>query len=177
MNLVECLMKTGLTRHESELYIALCGKLTGYEAAKITGIPRANAYQALAGLVDKGGAYTIEGAVSHYTAMHVNEYCANVMVHLKEVTEKIKHDCPKVRKPSEPYIIVTGYKHIVDKIRNMVGSAKERVYVSMSEKELPFFKEGLERAVEKGLRWWQLYQETLALKGLLYTKQTNNRGR
>ncbi len=48
MNLEECLMKTGLTRHESELYIALCreGELTGYEAAKITGIPRANAYQA-----------------------------------------------------------------------------------------------------------------------------------
>ena len=94
LNLVEYLMKTGLTRHESELYIALCreGELTGYEAAKITGIPRANAYQALSGLVDKGGAYTIEGSVQHYIAVPVNEYCENVIFHMREVTEKIRRE-------------------------------------------------------------------------------------
>ena len=43
MTLIQCLMKTGLTRHESELYVALCreGEMNGYEAAKATGIPRA----------------------------------------------------------------------------------------------------------------------------------------
>lgn len=154
MSLVENLMKTGLTRHESELYIALCreGELTGYEAAKITGIPRANAYQALSGLVDKGGAYVIEGSVQHYTAVPVDEYCENVIFHMKEATEKIKHECPQSRKPSEPYITVTGFGHIKDKIRNIISSAKERVYVSMSEKELPFLKEELETAAKRELK-------------------------
>lgn len=178
MDIIECLMKTGLTRHESELYIALCreGELTGYEAAKITGIPRANAYQALAGLVDKGGSYTVEGTVPHYSAVPVDEYCSNVMVHLKEVVEKIKCDCPEVRKPSEPYITITGFKHIVDKLRNIVSSAKERVYVSMSEKELPFLKDELERAVGRGLKVVAIVSGDFNLEGVVAHKITKQSG-
>ena len=178
MNLVENLMKTGLTRHESELYIALCreGELTGYEAAKITGIPRANAYQALSGLVDKGGAYVIEGSVQHYTAVPVDEYCENVIFHMKEATEKIKHECPQSRKPSEPYITVTGFGHIKDKIRNIISSAKERVYVSMSEKELPFLKEELERAAERGLKVVAIVSGDFGINGAVIHRITKQSG-
>lgn len=154
MNLIECLMKTGLTRHESELYIALCseGELTGYEAAKTTGIPRSNTYQALAGLVDKGGAYIIEGSVQHYAAVPVNEYCSNVLFHIREVVEKIKCECPISRKTSEPYITIVGFKHIIDKMRNIINDAAERVYISISEKELTYLRDELEKAVERGLK-------------------------
>lgn len=154
LNLIECLMKTGLTRHESELYIALCreGELTGYEAAKITGIPRANAYQALAASVDKGAVYIVEGAVPRYVAVPVEEYCRNVIHHMREIIEQIKHDCPKPRTTSEPYVTVTGFKHILDKIRNILNDANERVYVSMSEKELPYLKEELEKTAQRGLK-------------------------
>jgi Predicted transcriptional regulators len=169
MNLVECLMKTGLTRNESELYITLCreDELSGYEAAKITGIPRANAYQALAGLVDKGGAHTIEGGVPHYTAVPANEYCDNVMQHMNEVIEKIKSGCPEIRKPSESYVTITGFKHIVDKIKNIVSNAKERVYVSMSEKEAVFLKDDLEKAAERGLKVVAIVSGDFDLKGVV----------
>ncbi len=54
MDLVDSLMKAGFTRHEAVLYLTLSreGELTGYEAAKISNIPRSNAYLALAGLVE-----------------------------------------------------------------------------------------------------------------------------
>ncbi len=154
MNLIECLMKTGLTRHESELYITLCrdGELTGYEAAKSAGIPRANAYQALSGLADKGGAYIIEGAVQRYTAVPVDEYCNNVVQHMEEIAEKIKHGCPELRKPSEPYVTITGFNHITDKMKNIINNAKERIYVSLCEEDFRNFKEDLGSAVEKGLK-------------------------
>ena len=92
MTLIECLMKTGLTRHESELYVALCreGEMNGYEAAKATGIPRANAYQALSSLADKGGAYIIEGPVLRYAAVPVEEYCSNVLFHMKSALDQIR---------------------------------------------------------------------------------------
>jgi HTH-type transcriptional regulator, sugar sensing transcriptional regulator len=178
LNLIECLMKTGLTRHESELYITLCreGELTGYEAAKIAGIPRANAYQALAGLVDKGGSYTVEGTVPHYSAVPVDEYCSNIIAHMKEIIEIIKHDCPDVRKPSEPYVTITGFKHIIDKMRNIVSSAKERVYVSMSEKELSFLKEELEGAAGKGLKVVAIISGDFDLQGVVMHKITKQSG-
>lgn len=58
MDLNDALMCFGLTRQESSLYLTLLsdGALTGYEAAKRTGISRSNTYTALACLVDKGAA-------------------------------------------------------------------------------------------------------------------------
>ena len=68
MDNVERLMEFGLTRHEASLYILLTleGSLNGYEAAKQSGISRSNAYNALAGLVDKGAAYTR----GRYSSLH-----------------------------------------------------------------------------------------------------------
>jgi len=154
LNLIECLMKTGLTRHESELYIALCreGELTGYEAAKVTGIPRANAYQALAALVEKGGAYLVERSVPHYISVPVDEYCKNVLSHMEEVVEIIKRECPKGPEPYEPYITITGFKHILDKMKNIIGEAKERVYISMSDNEFAYIINEIQNAVKRGVK-------------------------
>lgn len=152
MKLVESLMKTGLTKNESELYIVLCreGELTGYEAAKLSGISRANAYQVLSGLVDKGGAYIIEGTVPRYTAVPVAEYCSNFINHMKEVVEVIKRECPEIQEKTEGYITLYGAQNILDKIHNIIKNAKERVYVSLSENEVDYFKEALEASASKG---------------------------
>ena len=59
MVIAEKLQAFGLTRQEAAIYLCLCrnGTLTGYEAAKLTGISRSNVYNALAGLTEKGAAY------------------------------------------------------------------------------------------------------------------------
>ncbi len=178
MALIENLMKTGLTRHESELYIALCreGELTGYEAAKITGIPRANAYQALAGLVDKGGAYIVEGSVQHYIAVPVNEYCVNVTNHLQDVVEEIKRNAPVARIPSEPYITITGFRHIINKMKNIIKEAKERVYISISEIQLSYIKDDLIKASERGLKVVAIISGDISLPGVLVHQISKNPG-
>ena len=167
MNLIDCLMKTGLTKHESELYIALCreGELNGYEAAKVTGIPRANAYQALAALTDKGGAYIIEGAVPHYMAVPVNEYCDNTLSHLSGVLEEIRRECPVGKTQSEPYITISGFEHVVDKMKNMINQAKERIYISLSDQEMPYVRDELKKACERGLKVVAIVSGSVTLKG------------
>jgi Predicted transcriptional regulators len=178
MNIVENLMKTGLTRNESELYIALCkeGELNGYEAAKITGIPRANTYQALAGLVDKGGAYVIEGSVQRYTAVPVEEYCKNIKVHMEEVLEKIKQDCPVIKEPAEAYITIKGFSNIIDKIKNIIDAAKERVYVSVADSELKYIKEKLESSAERGLKVVVIVSGDIEITGAIVHKIAKSSG-
>lgn len=174
VTLIECLMKTGLTRHESELYVALCreGEMNGYEAAKVTGIPRANAYQALASLAEKGGAYIIEGPVLRYAAVPVEEYCDNVLAHMKDVLEQIKKECPRGKPQHEPYITITGFRHIVDKMRNMIRQARERVYVSLSEKEMEYICEELMDAAKRGLKVVVISSAGVELEGAItYTIQ------
>ena len=62
VDLIESLTATGLTRQEAQLYLLLHteGVMTGYEAAKQSGISRSNAYMSLAGLVAKGAARRID---------------------------------------------------------------------------------------------------------------------
>ena len=59
MEITECLMHFNLTRQEATLYLLLlkAGRLTGYEAAKQTGISRSNniAFQHLHGFGRIGG--------------------------------------------------------------------------------------------------------------------------
>jgi sugar-specific transcriptional regulator TrmB len=169
LKLIEGLMKTGLTKNESELYIVLCreGEVTGYEAAKLSGIPRANAYQVLAGLVEKGGAYVIEGVVPRYAAVPVEEYCANFLNHMKEVVEIIRTECPAIQEPADGYITVSGLQNIIDKIRNIIENATERVYVSVSENEIDYFKEALEAAAAKGLKVVAIISGDIELQGVI----------
>ncbi len=162
-------MKTGLTKNESELYIVLCkeGELTGYEAAKLSGIPRANAYQGLSGLVDKGAACLIEASVPRYVAVPVKEYCSNFLAHMKEIVEVIKKECPHSKEISEGYQTISGLQHIKDKIHTIIDNAKERVYVSISEKELAYFKEDLEAAAARGLKVVAIMSGEATLKDVI----------
>ncbi len=65
----ERLMEFGLTRQEAGIYECLLeeGKITGYEAAKILGISRSNAYNSLASMTEKGASYLAdEGTTRKY---------------------------------------------------------------------------------------------------------------
>jgi sugar-specific transcriptional regulator TrmB len=98
MALLDNLIETGLTRHEAQLYLLLNaeGVMTGYEAAKQTGISRSNIYTALAGLVSKAGRVQIDGEVTRYSAIPASEFCANKRRHyemiLREIQEEMRPD-------------------------------------------------------------------------------------
>ena len=100
MDNVERLMEFGLTRHEASLYILLTleGSLNGYEAAKQSGISRSNAYNALAGLVDKGAAYIQEEDTVRYTPVAIEEFCSNKIRHLEQKKTELIAELPGKRK-------------------------------------------------------------------------------
>jgi sugar-specific transcriptional regulator TrmB len=154
MDIVECLMQIGFTKHEAVLYITLCreGELTGYEAAKISGIPRSNAYLALAGLVEKGGAFRIDSDAVKYTAVPAAELIYNVRRKTEKMFELIEENVPLREKPGEPYITISGRQHIIDKMSHIISHAAERVYLSASPVEVEFVKRELLEARDRGLK-------------------------
>ena len=105
MDNVERLMEFGLTRHEASLYILLTleGSLNGYEAAKQSGISRSNAYNALAGLVDKGAAYIQEEDTVRYTPVAIEEFCSNKIRHLEQKKTELIAELPGKRKNEGGY--------------------------------------------------------------------------
>ena len=130
MNLIEGLTNFNLTKQEATLYVLLLksGQMTGYEAAKHTGISRSNTYTALAGLVDKGAAYVLEeGKVTRYTPVPAAEFCSNKISCLEEIKKDILQQLPVLNNDPEGYITIKGAQEIINKMRNTVRQAQAKL--------------------------------------------------
>jgi Predicted transcriptional regulators len=154
MDLYEAFLKAGFTKHESILYLTLCreGEISGYEAAKLTGISRSNVYLALAGLVEKGGACRIDGTTVKYLAVPVTELVQNIRRQIDEALTFIAKNVPLRDEPLEPFITITGSSQIINKMKNIISGASERLYLSCSQAELSLVEDEIIMARDKGLK-------------------------
>lgn len=178
LDIIESLMKIGFTKHESMLYTVLCkeGELTGYEAAKISGITRSNAYLALAGLVDKGGVYKIGGDPARYISVTATEIVQNMRREFNEIYDYILENIPERVITSEPYSTISGKMNIVNKMKNIVSQADERVYVSVSGSELEYVKEEVRAAVKRGLKVVVITSDSYDEDGVIVYKKEKQPG-
>lgn len=149
---IERLLLFGLTRQEAVVYVCLVEnkELTGYEAAKLTGISRSNVYNALAGLSEKGASYLLEGNVSKYIAVPIAEFCNNKIRRLEEEREFLKENMPKAQETFEGYLTIQGYQNILDKVFYMIRTAQYRLYLSADADFIELLREPLEEAIQRG---------------------------
>lgn len=155
MELIEGLTHFNLTKQEATLYVLLLkeGYLTGYEAAKQTGISRSNTYTALAGLVEKGAAYVLEeGKVTRYTPVAPEEFCTNKIDRLQEIKQKVLSQLPALKSDAEGYITIKGELEIINKLKNTVRQAEARIYVSANKRVMELLKSELVDALDRGLK-------------------------
>jgi sugar-specific transcriptional regulator TrmB len=154
MDVIDALMQVGFTKHESMLYVTLCreGELTGYEASKITGIPRSNAYLGLAGLSDKGGAYKIEGETAKYAALDSSELIENLKRNFSQVIKVIEEEIPQTDKSRDNFITINGNTQVLNKMKNLINQAQHRVYISISGDQLEYVLDELKCASSRGLK-------------------------
>ena len=141
MVIAEKLQAFGLTRQEAAIYLCLCrnGTLTGYEAAKLTGISRSNVYNALAGLTEKGAAYLMEGSASRYTPVPVGELCDDKLRAMREAKVWLEQNVPRAIQPEDGYTTIVGEQQILDRMHHMLESAEKRVYLAASRERIEAF--------------------------------------
>lgn len=174
MERIENLVEFGLTRQEANIYLLLTteGELTGYEVAKHTGISRSNTYNALAGLVDKGAAYVIEGSAVKYSPVNIDEFCSNKIRYLSNIYNTLKNSMPSRRVETNGYITIKGEKHIYDKMTNMLLDAKERVYLSVENNVLVKFDTELKNLINNNIKVVLITNEPYKCNGaVLYYAQ------
>jgi sugar-specific transcriptional regulator TrmB len=151
---IEKLMTFGLSRQEATIYMSLLMKseLTGYEAAKSTGISRSNVYSALAGLTEKGAAYVMEGTATKYIPVVVEEFCKNKIKIMMEEQQFLVENVPVPEEQMEGYITIEGDRNIVNKMRNMMTLAEQRIYLSMSYQNLLSFEKEIKECVSRNIK-------------------------
>ncbi|MGN1147188.1 MAG: TrmB family transcriptional regulator [Lachnospiraceae bacterium] len=151
---IEKLMMFGMTRQEAVIYLCLFqnGELTGYEAAKQTGLSRSNVYSGLAALVEQGAAYVAGGSASKYTAVPIEEFCENYIGRLGQAKEFLQKNMPKPQMCGEGYITIAGPRHIRDKILHLLRGAQKRIYLSAPVQVLEAFSEELVDLLRRGIK-------------------------
>lgn len=173
MDAVETLMQFELTRREALIYLELIsqGNMNGYEVAKNMGLSRSNAYTSLASLVDKGCAYAIEGATVQYTPVAVEEFCGNKIRKLRDAMEYLCKAVPERKEPDEQgYVTIKGKSNILNKMRNMVLEAQERLYLSASAEVLKDVLTEIKGAAAKGIKVVLITDSDAELEGAVVYK-------
>lgn len=135
----EKLIGFGLTRQEAAIYECLLGegKTTGYEVAKRIGISRSNAYNSLASMTEKGAAYMLEeGTTRKYVPVPLVEFCKNRIRRMEENKTWLCAHVPAVKEYVDGYITIEGAANIMDKMRNLLNSVQEKVYISCTRNNL-----------------------------------------
>jgi len=176
MVILEALKNLGFTQQEATIYIKLTtsNSMTGYEAAKASGISRSNAYASLSNLVDKGYAYTIEGNPVHYVAVSKEDLIANAKRDFSKTIDTITDKLITVPVTNEPYITVSGEQAILDKLKNIIIQAEHRIYVSVGSDILKTIEEELIIACEKGLKVVVLSSEDISCGEHIYYPTDRN---
>ncbi|MDI3537919.1 MAG: HTH-type transcriptional regulator, sugar sensing transcriptional regulator [Eubacteriaceae bacterium] len=169
MDPIEQLMQFGLTRHEAAIYLALLGNepLNGYEVAKLTGIARSNAYSSLSSLVEKGGAYTIEESAIKYCPVPIKDFCQNKILKLQKIEDSLIRNIPPKTDYSEGYITIKGENNIMDKLRNMIAVAKERIYLSVSDCILDLLRSEITTAINRNIKVVLITNQNPNLEGAI----------
>lgn len=142
----------GLTRQESSVYLALLadGAMNGYEIAKYLGISRSNAYTALASLVDKGAAWTVDGTPLRYTAVPASEFTDNVLRRLSDSRVRLLASLPSRRERSGGYVTIRGRSQIIDRLRHLILEADERLYLALDSRYIGLFREEISSVAQAG---------------------------
>jgi sugar-specific transcriptional regulator TrmB len=124
--------------------------MSGYEVAKVTGISRSNVYSALAGLVEKGAAYLMEGNPTKYTAVSTDIFCGNHIRYLTKLKSDIAEKAPHCSQLCEGYVTINSHRHIMDKLYNMLQNVEYRIYMSIPTMYIDELREELEGLVRQG---------------------------
>lgn len=170
MELIQALKKFGFTQQESLMYVTLCkmGAMTGYEAAKVSGISRSNAYAALSSLVEKGGAIVSSEDSSKYIAIPREELILNLRRSCESTLDFLEENLPEQQEEEAPYLTISGYGNTLDKMRNMILLAKGWVYLSVSSSTVKLLTSDLENCIERGLKVVILTNEDPHLSGAVF---------
>lgn len=178
MELIQLMTQFNLTRQEATLYVALMteGDLNGYEASKVTGISRSNTYNALSSLVEKGGAFVMEGQPVKYSPVPLEEFCDNQIRSLEQTKAEIMKLAPEKRREVEGYMTIKGEMNILNKARHMILSAKERVYLSASTQILESLLLDMQKAMTHNIKMVLITNPPFVLEGAIvyYGKKTNH---
>jgi hypothetical protein len=108
--------------------------VSGYELAKVSGIPRPNIYPVLQKLEERGAAVRLENEEStRYAPVQPEELLERMGSHFQQTLETAKQALEELAQPVEQVYVwnVQGYAHLIAHARALLESANKQLLVAL----------------------------------------------
>lgn len=155
-SLLENLSRMGFTGPEARTYEALirAQPATAYELAKVSGLARANSYNAVTNLVKKGAIQPISSQPVRYAITSPQHFFANIAEDIQTTADKIQDQVTSAAAPvgSEFVEVSEGQLAVNDKVKSLIDSARDDLHFKSSFELLRPFIAQIQEALDRGTR-------------------------
>ena len=154
--IIEKLAEMGLNNYEAKAYITLLQKsnITAYEMSKNSSVPQSKIYETVKKLVDRGLIVAQGSDPVKYSPLPIDEFLERYKSKMEKSINYLKENLKDIN--SQPRIDYMWHfnerKQILNKVREMIKKAKNKITIEIWEEQLQILKELLEEVEQKGVK-------------------------
>lgn len=153
---IDKLVELGFSEYEAKVYTALLRKspVTGYELAKLSGVPRSMVYEVVGKLTARGAAMTLRmGGATKYAPVPADEFLDHLRREHEKLTTSLKEELTAASTASDLEYVwnIEGHENIMAKAGEMIDQAQARVYLALLPATFPALQPLLEKAIGRGV--------------------------
>jgi sugar-specific transcriptional regulator TrmB len=154
---VEKLVEIGFSEYEAKAYVGLLQEnpVTGYQLAKLSGVPRSMIYEVLGKLTARGAAMTLRKETGvKYAPVPAHEFLDQVHRDHEFLVASLKDELGSLDRLSDLEYVwnIEGHENVMAKVLEMVAQAERRIYVSLLPATFGALRAALQAAVDRGVQ-------------------------
>jgi sugar-specific transcriptional regulator TrmB len=154
---IERLIALGFSSQEARVYVALLQQpsATGYEIAKSAGLQRANVYQVLSALTERGVVNRVSvGSPARFVAHPPADVLGRIKRETTELADELITELTALTTPAESasFFTLRDREAVIDHASTFVAEARERVAVCAWATDLEWLAEPLRAAAHAGCK-------------------------
>ena len=151
------LVEIGFSEYEAKAYVALLREnpATGYQLAKLSGVPRSMIYETLGKLVARGASMTLrKGDTTQYAPVPPEEFLDQLHREHEELVDSLKDDLAGLASPLDLEYVwnFEGHESVIAKAEEMILQAQHTIYLALVPTTFAELRPVLEEAVGRGVR-------------------------
>ena len=154
---IDSLVELGFSEYEAKVYVALLREnpVTGYQIAKVSGVPRSMVYEVLGKLTARGAAMTLhkEGS-TRYAPVPAAEFLDQLHREHEDLIDSLKSDLIAIDTASDLEYVwnIEGNENVMAKAEEMIAQASKQIYLALLPEMFPDLQLELSEAIERGVR-------------------------
>jgi sugar-specific transcriptional regulator TrmB len=162
-NILQNLQQLNFTQYESKAYLGLLkqGDITGYELAKISGVPASKIYQVLNKLIAKEVVIVVDSDPARYTPIPPHEVLNRLRNDYNKNLDSLSQSLEKVYKQKEftdNYIWnITGREGILNRVNEFISHARQSIHLSVWDEEVTEIRSALAAAHQQKVQLFTVH--------------------